>query len=124
MLLLSGRVAAELREGAAAAGGGAALLPSILSGFQVAAGSGPLCEEPMAGVAFIIDDLTLQKQPGAEAGAGEGIASGATALAAAPPPDATAAAAAGGSADTALPPSEEEAAFDGGFWGAGQLEGS
>ena len=146
VLLLSERVAAELREGdgdgggcgggggGGAAGGGAALLPSILSGFQVAAGSGPLCEEPMEGVAFVIEDLTLQKQPGAEAVAGEGeaVASAAAAPAAELPPDATAAAAAAAAdanadpaaaAAAASPASEGEGAFDGGSWGAGQLEG-
>ena len=38
---------------------GARLLPSILSGFQLAATSGPLCEEPMSGVAFVLDRLAL-----------------------------------------------------------------
>lgn len=32
---------------------------SILTGFQLSALSGPLCEEPMEGVAFIVDDIRL-----------------------------------------------------------------
>jgi len=35
---------------------------SIVNGFQLAASSGPLCEEPMMGVCFIIDDVVLKKR--------------------------------------------------------------
>eukprot|EP00095_Tigriopus_kingsejongensis_P009706 snap_masked-scaffold115_size343722-processed-gene-0.4 protein:Tk09706 transcript:snap_masked-scaffold115_size343722-processed-gene-0.4-mRNA-1 annotation:"elongation factor tu gtp-binding domain-containing protein 1" len=34
---------------------------SILSGFQMAALAGPLCEEPMMGVAFIVHDIDIQE---------------------------------------------------------------
>jgi ribosome assembly protein 1 len=33
---------------------------SILSGFQLATSSGPLCDEPMRGVAFIIEAIDIQ----------------------------------------------------------------
>ena len=36
------------------------LLSSLVSGFQLAAGSGPLCEEPLSGVAFIIEELHVE----------------------------------------------------------------
>ena len=48
-----------------AGGGLASLLSSLVSGFQLAAGSGPLCEEPLSGVAFTIEELHLE--PAAEA---------------------------------------------------------
>ena len=35
------------------------MLPSILSGFQLAAGSGPLCEEPMSQVALVLENLHI-----------------------------------------------------------------
>ncbi|TRY61055.1 hypothetical protein TCAL_17199 [Tigriopus californicus] len=36
---------------------------SILNGFQMATMAGPLCEEPMMGVAFIIHDIQIDAQP-------------------------------------------------------------
>lgn len=35
---------------------------SIISGFQLATLAGPLCNEPMTGVAFIIEDIVFQQQ--------------------------------------------------------------
>jgi translation elongation factor EF-G len=46
----------------------AGLLSSLVSGFQLAAGSGPLCEEPMSGVAFTIEELGIE--PAADDGDG------------------------------------------------------
>jgi len=34
---------------------------SIVTGFQLATSSGPLCEEPMSGVCFIVDDIILRE---------------------------------------------------------------
>ncbi|KAL1500047.1 hypothetical protein AB1Y20_012731 [Prymnesium parvum] len=39
---------------------GRALLASLISGFQLAAYNGPLCEERMKGVAFVLESLDLQ----------------------------------------------------------------
>jgi len=36
---------------------------SIVTGFQLASKSGPLCEEPMSGVCFILEDFILQSGP-------------------------------------------------------------
>ena len=33
---------------------------SILTGFQLATASGPLCDEPMSGVCFIIDEIVIR----------------------------------------------------------------
>ncbi len=33
---------------------------SFISGFQLAANAGPLCHEPMTGVAFIVEDIFLE----------------------------------------------------------------
>lgn len=35
---------------------------NIVSGFQLAALAGPLCHEPMTGVAFIVEDIILQQE--------------------------------------------------------------
>lgn len=35
---------------------------SILSGFQLATLAGPLCEEPLMGVCFIVEDIIMEKQ--------------------------------------------------------------
>lgn len=39
---------------------------SLVSGFQLAAGTGPLCNEPMTGVAFILEDVDLMVSSQAE----------------------------------------------------------
>jgi ribosome assembly protein 1 len=42
--------------------GRADYLSSVLNGFQLAALAGPICEEPMMGVAFFIEEWTLQDE--------------------------------------------------------------
>ena len=71
LLLCSAGVASALRptggthaSGEASAEGAALcsgldLLPSVLTGFQLAAGSGPLCDEPMSDVALILERIKL-----------------------------------------------------------------
>ncbi|KAI8434259.1 hypothetical protein MSG28_012353 [Choristoneura fumiferana] len=41
---------------------------SFVNGFQLASFSGPLCEEPMMGVAFCVEEWTLDKSDGDDAG--------------------------------------------------------
>lgn len=36
---------------------------SITNGFQLATAAGPLCEEPLSGVAFFIDSLEITRVP-------------------------------------------------------------
>lgn len=67
LLLCSPAVRDQLQSATAAA----KLLPSILSGFQHAASSGPLCEEPMSGVAFVVDELYLTADDEEGIGGGE-----------------------------------------------------
>ena len=63
-----GEAAAEAGESAAAAAAAARekqrrvarqINDSIVAGFQMAAGNGPLCDEPMTGVAFVLEELTV-----------------------------------------------------------------
>merc|ERR1719393_528624 len=49
--------------------------PSILAGFQLASNAGPLCEEPMLGVAFVIQGIKVVKTEDA-GGAGGGYSTG------------------------------------------------
>jgi ribosome assembly protein 1 len=82
LLLCKPEVAAQLRAG----GDAHTLLPSVLSGFQLAAGSGPLCEEPTSGVAFILDAIDLDRTgggPGGAAAEAEEVAAAGALLAAA-----------------------------------------
>ena len=81
LLLCTASVLAALRgtntpDGAPndSSGFGVDLLPSVLTGFQLSAGSGPLCEEPMSGVVLVIDELT-NSLPGADADADDALAS-------------------------------------------------
>ncbi|XP_069671578.1 elongation factor-like GTPase 1 [Periplaneta americana] len=39
---------------------------SFVNGFQLATLAGPLCEEPMMGVCFVVEDLTLNSKPSAD----------------------------------------------------------
>ncbi len=91
VLLAAPNVAESLRGGGGAAadggdggpdassdvggdGGANELLPSVLSGFQLAASNGPLCEEPMDDVAFVLDELrgpTAAEAAAAELQSGE-----------------------------------------------------
>jgi ribosome assembly protein 1 len=50
----------------------AGLLPSLLSGFQLAAGSGPLCDEPMSGVALVLEELSVEISTSQSSGEGAG----------------------------------------------------
>ena len=43
---------------------------SLIQGFQLATASGPLCEEPMMGLAFVVDDWEVLEDSEAEAGWG------------------------------------------------------
>ena len=54
LLLASAAAAAALD-----ADGGGALVASVCSGFAIAAKSGPLCDEPMTGVAFVVEAIEL-----------------------------------------------------------------
>ena len=47
----------------------------IVNGFQLAASAGPLCEEPMMGVAFVVSHLSLQPWESATAAAGSPVPS-------------------------------------------------
>ena len=68
LLLCKPSVAAQLRSGGELRG----LLPSVLSGFQLAASSGPLCEEPVSGVAFVLEEIALAEADAANGGGGNG----------------------------------------------------
>ena len=67
LLLCTSTIAESLRgcdggdggdgSGGGSDGGASRLLPNVLSGFQLASSSGPLCEEPMDDVAFVLDEL-------------------------------------------------------------------
>jgi len=59
--------------GGGGSGGGMELLPSVLSGFQLAASSGPLCEEPLDDLAFVLEELVV---PSAAAAAAAELQSG------------------------------------------------
>ena len=74
LLLCSEEAAAALRSSA-----GGPLLASLLSGFQLAASSGPLCEEKLSGVGFVLESVELEAAAEEEEGgsgrvAGQGIA--------------------------------------------------
>eukprot|EP00250_Pteridium_aquilinum_P016025 c22901_g1_i1 orf=246-3464(+) len=51
-----------------------ALESSVISGFQLATAAGPLCEEPMWGLAFTIEAVLLAKGKGLAAGNGADVA--------------------------------------------------
>ena len=73
-LLLCTPEVATLLQGGASPPFETSLLHSVLTGFQLAVGSGPLCEEPMSGVVMIIDDLSALEEE--DDGSGGGGAAG------------------------------------------------
>ena len=76
-LLLCTPEVATLLQGGASPPFETSLLHSVLTGFQLAVGSGPLCEEPMSGVVMIIDDLSaLEEEDDGSGGGGGGAAAG------------------------------------------------
>ena len=74
-LLLCTPEVATLLQGGASPPFETSLLHSVLTGFQLAVGSGPLCEEPMSGVVMIIDDLSALEEEDDGSGGG-GAAAG------------------------------------------------
>jgi len=69
LLLASAAAAAALD-----ADGGGALVASVCSGFAIAAKSGPLCDEPMTGVAFVVEAIELRADEEEEEGGEEATA--------------------------------------------------
>jgi len=65
-IISSSEVSPNETEGTANAEKGNAIKKfdnSFVSGFQLASASGPLCEEPMTGVAFIVEDISISDEP-------------------------------------------------------------
>ena len=44
------------------------LVDAVETGFQMATGSGPLCAEPMQGMAFVVQELALQEEAAQDTG--------------------------------------------------------